>query len=169
MHATGPSPKKHLTVLPQSAKDLADLPSSFFPGLTLREQQVARYVSCGCSNKVIAIELGVSQRTIEAHRARVFQKFRVRNAVQLAWRVASFWQSVALRPEGLSGHVPAPPVAQAATRHPPEAARRPASGRVSQPDPSTRQRAALIARGWDLYPLAGSGATPAKGPCRPAS
>lgn len=52
--------------------------------LTPRERDVMQHVVQGTANKVIAQELGVSQRTIEAHRARIFQKMKVRNAVELA-------------------------------------------------------------------------------------
>ncbi len=55
--------------------------------LTPRERDVMTYVARGKPNKVIAAELGVSQRTIEAHRARIFQKMQVRNAVELAHRL----------------------------------------------------------------------------------
>ncbi len=55
--------------------------------LTPRERDVMAYVARGKPNKIIAAELGVSQRTIEAHRARIFQKLRVRNAVELAHRL----------------------------------------------------------------------------------
>lgn len=58
--------------------------------LTPRERDVMHYVALGKPNKLIAAELGVSQRTIEAHRARVFQKLHVRNAVEL---VRCMWQS----------------------------------------------------------------------------
>lgn len=51
--------------------------------LTLREREVAGYITRGRSNKYIAAELGVSRRTIEAHRARIFMKTGVRNAVEL--------------------------------------------------------------------------------------
>ncbi len=55
--------------------------------LTPREKQVFHYVSRGLPNKVAAAELGVSQRTIEAHRARIFRKMNVRNATELARNV----------------------------------------------------------------------------------
>lgn len=55
-----------------------------FAALTPRERDVMDYVARGKPNKIIAAELGVSQRTIEAHRARIFQKMQVRNAVELA-------------------------------------------------------------------------------------
>jgi len=38
----------------------------------------------GRSNKLIADELGNCVRTVEAHRARVFEKMNVKSAVELA-------------------------------------------------------------------------------------
>jgi len=55
--------------------------------LTPREREVLDYVAAGKSNKVIAIELGLSMRTVETHRARIFFKMGVRNAVELARRI----------------------------------------------------------------------------------
>ena len=52
--------------------------------LTARERDVIHPVAEGKSNKLIASELGISMRTVEAHRARIFHKMGVRNAVQLA-------------------------------------------------------------------------------------
>ena len=57
--------------------------ASPFNKLTPREREVFRYIALGKPNKVIAIELGLSQRTVEAHRSRIFAKFKVRNAVEL--------------------------------------------------------------------------------------
>lgn len=57
--------------------------------LSAREQDVLAYVALGKPNKIIAAELGVSTRTVEAHRARMFYKMRVRNAVELAHFVLS--------------------------------------------------------------------------------
>lgn len=51
--------------------------------LTRREREVVDLVSTGMMNKVIACELGISERTVEVHRGRAFQKLGIRNAVQL--------------------------------------------------------------------------------------
>lgn len=57
--------------------------------LTPREREIAAYVAAGQANKVIAIELGISLRTAEAHRARIFRKLGVRNVLQLACSVCT--------------------------------------------------------------------------------
>jgi two-component system response regulator FixJ len=51
--------------------------------LTPREQEVARRMAEGQANKVMASELGISERTVELHRARVMQKMSVRSLAQL--------------------------------------------------------------------------------------
>jgi two-component system, LuxR family, response regulator DctR len=53
-------------------------------GLTEREAEVMRLVVAGRPNKLIADQLGISVRTVEVHRARVFEKMNVRSAVELA-------------------------------------------------------------------------------------
>ena len=60
--------------------------------LTPRERQIVAYVAAGRPNKVIAIDLGISLRTAEAHRARIFDKLGVRNAMQLACRLCAYGQ-----------------------------------------------------------------------------
>lgn len=52
--------------------------------LSVRERQVMDCILGGKLNKVIADELGISMRTVEVHRARVFDKMGVRTAVELA-------------------------------------------------------------------------------------
>jgi len=83
--------------------------------LTPREREVIDYVAQGKSNKVIAMELDLSMRTVETHRARIFRKMRVRNATELARRVYApqSWENarvVALHEPGIeSEHTAAPP------------------------------------------------------------
>lgn len=52
--------------------------------LTDRERDVMRLVVEGLPNKLIADQLAISVRTVEVHRARVFEKMDVRSAVELA-------------------------------------------------------------------------------------
>jgi two-component system, LuxR family, response regulator DctR len=52
--------------------------------LTEREREVMRLVIEGQPNKRVADCLGISVRTVEVHRARVFDKMRVKSAVELA-------------------------------------------------------------------------------------
>lgn len=52
--------------------------------LTLREHEVMDRILLGQLNKVIADELGIAMRTVEVHRARIFEKMEVRSAVELA-------------------------------------------------------------------------------------
>lgn len=52
--------------------------------LTSRERDVLTYLVAGAANKVVAIELGISMRTVEAHRAHILRKLGVRNVMALA-------------------------------------------------------------------------------------
>ena len=52
--------------------------------LTERERDVMRLVVEGLPNKLIADQLDISVRTVEVHRARVFDKMGVKSAVGLA-------------------------------------------------------------------------------------
>jgi two-component system, LuxR family, response regulator DctR len=51
--------------------------------LTERERDVMRLVVEGLPNKLIADQLDISIRTVEVHRARVFDKMEVKSAVEL--------------------------------------------------------------------------------------
>ena len=51
--------------------------------LTAREREVLGLMTVGKQNKVMAGELGVSQRTVEIHRARVMDKMEARSLAQL--------------------------------------------------------------------------------------
>jgi len=52
--------------------------------LTERERDVMQLVARGLPNKLIADQLAISVRTVEVHRARVFDKMAVKSAVELA-------------------------------------------------------------------------------------
>jgi len=51
--------------------------------LTTREHEVMTLVIEGAGNKTIAAELGISQRTVELHRAHVMQKMQTNSLAQL--------------------------------------------------------------------------------------
>ena len=52
--------------------------------LTEREREVMQLVVQGLPNKLIADQLNISVRTVEVHRARVFEKMDVKSAVELS-------------------------------------------------------------------------------------
>lgn len=52
-------------------------------GLTPREKSICVLVVQGYTNKEISVELNISERTVETHRANVFRKLDVRNAAEL--------------------------------------------------------------------------------------
>lgn len=51
--------------------------------LTDREAEIMLLMAEGKANKVIAIDLGISQRTVEVHRGRVMKKMQARSLAQL--------------------------------------------------------------------------------------
>lgn len=52
--------------------------------LSIREREVLDLILAGKMNKIIADELGISMRTVEVHRAHIFDKMNVKTAVELA-------------------------------------------------------------------------------------
>lgn len=65
--------------------------------LTAREREIAELLAQGCANKVIAYDLGISERTVECHRARIMQKLGARSVADLVRVVL-----VATDPESLA-------------------------------------------------------------------
>lgn len=51
--------------------------------LTPREREIAKLLVAGAANKVIAIDLGLSERTVELHRAHVMEKMEAGSLAQL--------------------------------------------------------------------------------------
>jgi two-component system, LuxR family, response regulator FixJ len=61
--------------------------------LTSREKQVLQLMTQGKQNKVMAAELGISQRTVEIHRAHVMEKLGANSVAQLVRMVLDANQS----------------------------------------------------------------------------
>jgi len=64
--------------------------ASRLANLTARERQVMDLVLAGKLNKVIADDLGITMRTVEVHRAHVFEKMGVKTAVELAQLLSNY-------------------------------------------------------------------------------
>jgi two-component system response regulator FixJ len=74
----------------QQNHDGAEIPSSSFPGsdlLTRREREVLALIAASATNKEAAINLGISQRTVEIHRAHIMHKLGAKNSIDLARKV----------------------------------------------------------------------------------
>jgi two-component system, LuxR family, response regulator DctR len=56
--------------------------------LSSREREVMERILAGQYNKVIAADLNIAMRTVEVHRARIFEKMNVKSAVELAQLLA---------------------------------------------------------------------------------
>jgi FixJ family two-component response regulator len=70
--------QEYREVLSQKERIVARIQS-----LTPREREVLDLLVKGKANKVMAAELGLSQRTVEIHRAHVMEKMGVRSLAQL--------------------------------------------------------------------------------------
>ena len=55
--------------------------------LSEREQQVARLVARGSSNREVAEQLSISERTAKAHLTSIFDKLGLRDRLQLSLRI----------------------------------------------------------------------------------
>jgi DNA-binding NarL/FixJ family response regulator len=53
------------------------------PGVTAREREIIQLIADGQSNKEAASTLGISVKTIEAHRANIMRKLRLRSVSDL--------------------------------------------------------------------------------------
>ena len=57
--------------------------------LSTREREIMERILASQYNKVIAAELNIAMRTVEVHRARIFEKMQVKSAVELAQLLAN--------------------------------------------------------------------------------
>lgn len=82
-HAVGASKKKA-----ERQIGLAEAQKSL-ESLTPREREVLDLITVGKANKQVAFELGISEKTVEAHRAKVMEKMAVRTLAELVRKVLS--------------------------------------------------------------------------------
>lgn len=54
-----------------------------YDSLTPREREIAGRLAAGAANKVVALDLGLSERTVELHRAHLMRKMGARGLAQL--------------------------------------------------------------------------------------
>jgi FixJ family two-component response regulator len=73
----------------RSRRDATDSIARRVASLTERESQVFRHIIAGRLNKQIAARLGMAEKTVKVHRARVMQKMGVRSVAELT-RIAEF-------------------------------------------------------------------------------
>jgi PAS domain S-box-containing protein len=74
----------------------AEAAASYMAALSPRERQVFELVLAGYPNKIIAADLGISQRTVENHRAALMKKTKARSVPELMrLSLAAKWFSAA--------------------------------------------------------------------------
>lgn len=69
---------------PIAAQVDTDYGQDVLDALTAREQEIARHIGGGSSNRAIAQRLGITERTVKAHLGSVFAKLGVHDRLQLA-------------------------------------------------------------------------------------
>ena len=89
-----------LAVRPKSPASLNTAPENRWPALSAREAQVAKAVQAGCSNKEVANQMFISERTVKAHLGAIFEKLGVRDRLQLVLRLAVTPETGLSTPEG---------------------------------------------------------------------
>ena len=72
--------------------------------LTPREREVLDLVTSGKANKVMAADLGLSQRTVEIHRARVMEKMGASSVAQLVRMALDLEESAGPGKAGRASH-----------------------------------------------------------------
>jgi DNA-binding NarL/FixJ family response regulator len=75
--------KQRNAALNKSGTSAADIPPDLHK-LTRREQEIAALVQAAASNREIALQLGLSLRTVEGHLYRMFAKLGISHREDLA-------------------------------------------------------------------------------------
>lgn len=70
-----------------SEQDIAPQPTDLDRVLSPREREISGLVARGCSNKEIAAQLSISEKTVKSHLIKIFRKLHVNDRLQLALHV----------------------------------------------------------------------------------
>lgn len=89
-------------------REQADL-AARLRSLTRREREVLTHVVGGKANKQIALQLGIAEKTVEAHRKHVMRKMGVHSTVELVRLVLSQPENAALAPPASPPPLAPPP------------------------------------------------------------
>ncbi len=73
-----------LVLDPKALKVLTEQPLDLLNDLSKREKEVMQEVTKGLTNKAIAKELGISEKTVKAHLTSIFSKLGLKDRLQLA-------------------------------------------------------------------------------------
>lgn len=76
-----------VTILPKVLAQIAHLNDKpVFESLTEREIEILSLVAMGLTNKVVGINLGISDRTVQGHIARIFEKLQAASRTEAVMR-----------------------------------------------------------------------------------
>lgn len=91
-------------VLPKLMSLVSEEPSVSVGGaITHREMDILTLAGRGLTNKAIGVQLNISDRTVQGHLARIFEKLQVNNRTEAVMRAVSFgWLSPDLAASGLN-------------------------------------------------------------------
>ena len=76
-----------ITRMPVPGTDASAAKNGWHEKLTEREWDVARAIAAGASNKEVARQLGITERTVKAHVGVIFTKLEVQDRLHLALRI----------------------------------------------------------------------------------
>lgn len=78
-------PAAAVTPVVSAASEVKSEPKGLWDAhLTLREREVASAISVGATNRQIADQMGITERTVKAHVGSVLEKLHLKNRLQLA-------------------------------------------------------------------------------------
>ena len=78
------------SLIQRHQKTSSEQPRASLEGLTHREYQIAESIGNGLSNKEIAIQFRITERTVKAHLNSIFRKLKITDRLRLALIIANY-------------------------------------------------------------------------------